>query len=102
MGEEKNVIKAIVLFVIGILGAIVGFIFAGFVTSRTNKSRISSDKTSAGIVDNGLRESKVGLERGKERIDAGTESIDCSIERLKESLRRLNEIEKRNNDISNK
>lgn len=102
MGEEKNVFKALMLFIVGCIGAIIGFFVASFVSSGSNRQGVSGDKDSLRDIDSGLAESKVGLERGKERIDSSTDSLDASIDRLKRALAIMESAEKRNNDLQDK
>jgi hypothetical protein len=102
MGEEQNVFKAVVIFIIGAIGAAIGVVIAGLFSSNTNRQRVSDNKDSARKIDIGLTDSKAGIDRSKERIDAGSGSIDSSIDRIKDSLDILESAKNRSDDLSSK
>lgn len=99
MGEEKNVIKAIVLFVIGIIGAIVGFILAGILAKPNNRAKAKDSGTSFEGLPSNLRDGSEEIKDVRGEITESRDTIERSIERLKETIRIIDSTENGNGDI---
>lgn len=102
MGEEKNVFKAIMLFIIGIIGAIIGFILAGILAKPNNRAKTKDSGTSFEGLPSNLRDNGEQIKDLRSDIGETRDTVEQSIKRLKDAIRIIDSTEKRNNDLSDK
>lgn len=99
MGEEKNVFKAVILFIVGLIGAVIGFIVAGLLSKPNNRAKIKDSGTSFEGLPNSLRDNGQQIKDVRSDIRESRDTIEQSIERLKDTLRIIDSTENGDGDL---